>query len=111
MTEHRQDVLRLQPHMIPTVRAAFGAAIDQLDDALGGLRRGGVLSEPWLGDETSGDTAAHYTVTAMDGADSSFNYLQQYRAELNRVHDTLQQMEDEYRRREGDDAARWGRLA
>ena len=111
MTEQRQDVLRLQPHMIPMVRAAFGTAIDQLDDAIGGLRRDGVLSEPWLGDETSRDAATHYTLVAMDGPDSSFNLLQQYRAELNRVHDTLARMEDEYRRREGDDAARWGRMA
>ena len=47
----------------------------------------------------------------MSGPDSSLQSLQQYRSELNRVHDTLQQMENDYRRREGDNAALWGRLA
>jgi hypothetical protein len=34
-----------------------------------------------------------------------------YRDELLRVHDTLQRMEDEYRRNEGEDATRWGLMA
>jgi hypothetical protein len=44
----------------------------------------------------------------MDAPDSSLASLQLYRSELNRVHDTLQQMEDHYRRTEGDNAERWG---
>ena len=41
--------------------------------------------------------AAHYTRRAMEAPDSSYRSLQQYRAELSRVHDTLQRMEDQYR--------------
>ena len=44
--------------------------------------------------------AAHYTRRAMEAPDSSYQALQQYRAELACVHDTLQRMEDHYRRNE-----------
>jgi hypothetical protein len=108
MNERQQDVLRLQPQMIPAVRATIRSAIDQLNDAILGLGRRGFLPQPWLGDETSDAVAAHYTNRAMSGPDSSFNALTLYRAELTRVHDTLQQMEDHYRRTEGDNAALWG---
>jgi hypothetical protein len=94
--------------MIPALRGAFRNALDQLDSALAELRRSGNLSTPWLGDETSADIAMHYAERAMDGPDSSFASLQLYRSELNRVHDTLQQMEDDYRRTEGENSARWG---
>ena len=40
--------------------------------------------------------AAHYTRRAMEAPDSSYRSLQQYRAELSHVHDTLQRMEDQY---------------
>ena len=111
MAERQQDVLRLQPHMIPALRAAFSTARDQLNDALIGLRRDGSLSAPWLGDETSGEVAEHYRLRAMDAPDSSYQSLVAYRDELNRVHDTLLRMEDDYRRTEGDNAALWGRKA
>ena len=101
-------MLRLQPHAIPAFRTALVEALDQLDTALGELRRSGALSQPWMGDEVSGETAAYYTHRAIDSTDSSFQALSQYRAELNRVHDTLGLIEDNYRRTEGDNAALWG---
>ena len=109
MTERQQGVLRLQPHMIPAVRAEFRAAVDQVSSALTNLKRNAYLAAPWLGDEVSDEVAAHYTNRALDGAGSSYQSLLAYRDELTRIHDTLQQMEDDYRRTEGDNAARWGR--
>ena len=107
---HRQqDVLRLAPHMIPALGAACGSALQQLDDALSGLQRTGYLSGPWLGDEISADVAHHYTRRALDEPTSSYRSLVAYRDELDRVHETLRRMEDDYRRTEGDNAARWGR--
>jgi len=97
VSERQHDVLRLQPHMIATLRATFSAALDELDAALGQLRRNGFLAQPWLGDEASGEVAAHYTRRAMEAPDSSYRSLQQYRAELSHVHDTLQRMEEQYR--------------
>ena len=72
MDARQQAVLHLQPHMVPSLRATFSAALDQLDDALGLLRRSGVLAQPWLGDEISSEVAAHYTRRAMEAPDSSY---------------------------------------
>ncbi len=109
MDERQQAVLQLQLHMVPSLRATFSAALDQLDDALGHLRRSGVLAHPWLGDETSGEVAAHYTRRAMEAPDSSYQALQRYRAELAQVHDTLQRVEDRYLRTDGTAADRFRR--
>jgi hypothetical protein len=111
VSERQQDVLRLQPHMIPALRVAFSTAVNQVEAALLQLSRSGYLPKPWMGDEVSTDVAAYYTRRAMDAPDSSYQSLQQYRAELTRIHDTLKQMEDDYRRTEGDNAALWGRKA
>ncbi len=108
MTERQQLVLRLQPHMIPALRTSMASALDQLDEALVRLRQKAYLPGPWPGDEVSNEVASHYTTRAMDGPGSSYQSLLAYRDELARVHDTLQQMEDHYRRTEGDNAERWG---
>ena len=105
MVEDRPtDVLRLQPHMIPALRVTFSNAVEQVEHALAKLGRDGYLPSPWLGDETSASVAAYYTRRAMDDSDSSHRALQQYRNELARVHATLQQMETEYLRTEGETA-------
>ncbi len=111
MSERQQAVLRLQPHMIPALRGAFSTALQQVEAVLVQLGRAGYLPKPWLGDEVSTEVAAHYSARAMEGPESSFQSLQQYRAELTRIHDTLARMEDHYRRTEGDNAATWGREA
>ena len=46
----------------------------------------------------------------MEAPDSSYQSLQQYRAELSRVHDTLQRMEDQYRSTDRDAADRYRRI-
>ena len=104
MDERQQDSLRLQPHMIPALRTSFRAAVDQLATAIGELRRGGNLSAPWLGDETSNEVAAHYTLRAMNAPDSSYQSLVAYHSELKRIHDTLHQMEADYLRNENQTA-------
>ena len=89
----------LQPHMISTLHTAFSAAVDQIDQALVLLRQSGHL------------VAAHYTQQAMEGPASSYQALVAYHRELNTVHDTLQRMEDEYRRRDHDASTDLGRRA
>ena len=105
MTGDQQDVLRLQPHMIASLRAEFRAALEQLQVALLGLNQRGYLSSPWLGDEVSTEVAAHYTERAIEGPGSSYQALLSYRDELARIHDTLQRMEAEYLRADGRAAA------
>ena len=111
MAEREQDVVRLQPHMLPALRAEFRAAVDQVSTALTDLKRRAYLASPWLGDQISDEVAAYYTARALDGPGSSYQSLLAYRDELTRVHDTLHQMEAAYRRTEGDNAALWGRMA
>lgn len=111
MTERQQQILHVAPEMIPALRAAFQSAIVQINEALVGLSRRGFLPVPWLGDEESREVAAHYTRQAMDGPASSYQALVAYHRELNSVHDTLQRMEDEYRRRDHDASTDLGRRA
>lgn len=84
--------------MIPELRIQFRDAVDLISTALTELKRNGYLAAPWLGDEVSSAVANHYTRRAMEEPDSSYQALLAYRDELTRVHDTLQRMEDEYRR-------------
>jgi hypothetical protein len=93
--------------MIPAMRAAFDSALAQLGRALVDLGNRGYLPAAWLGDEISTAVAAHYTSQAMDAPDSSYRALLAYEAELTRVRDTLQRMEEHYLR--ADEAAA-GRL-
>ena len=81
-----------------------------LADQLGRIRNDGYLVEPWLGDEISLEVRDFYNRHVMDSTDGPYAALVAYEAELLRVRDTLQQMEDEYRRTEGDNAELWGRL-
>lgn len=102
MTERQRDILRVQPQTISELRSAFSTAVDQLDAALIRLRQSGNLADPWLGDEVSEQVAAHYNLRALNEPNSSYHALLIYRDELNRTYDTLQRMEDEYRRADGD---------
>ena len=111
MAESPKTILRVEPQMIPALRAEFRSAVDQLTAALAVVNRQGYLPAPWLGDETSADTAAHYTRRALDGPNSSYQALVAYRDELSRALQTLQQMEENYVLNEGEDATRWGRKA
>jgi hypothetical protein len=96
VTEREQQILHVQPNTVAALRVAFEGAITQLNEALIQLSRSGFLPAPWLGDELSGEVAAHYTRQAMDGPHSSHQALVAYHRELSLVHDTLQRMEDEY---------------
>jgi hypothetical protein len=102
--------LRLAPHSIPAVRTAFDQALRSLGELLSRLRREGYLSEPWLGDEISAEVRDFYNRHIMDSTDGPYAALVAYEAELLNVRDSLQRMEDEYRRTEGDNAQLWGRL-
>jgi len=74
------------------------------------LRRDGVIPEPWLGDPISATVVDYYNDQVMAGQSGPFAALRGYEAELVRVRDNLQILEDHYRRTEGENAALWGRL-
>jgi hypothetical protein len=101
--------LRLEPHTIPAVRAAFDDALTELTHQLIRLRRAGVIPEPWLGDPISAKVADYYHARVMDAPDGPYAALRAYEVELTKVRDNLQVLEDHYRRTEGENAALWGR--
>ena len=111
MLDHPSSVtLWLAPSTIPMMRAAFDHALIDIRHHLIRLQNEGYLGEPWLGDEISLEVRDFYNRHVMDSTDGPYAALVAYEAELLRVRDTLQQMEDEYRRTEGDNAELWGRL-
>ena len=73
------------------------------------MQNEGYLREPWLGDEISRQVFDFYNQHIMNSTTGPYAALVAYEAELLRVRDTLKQMEDEYRRTEGDNAELWGR--
>ena len=109
MPEPPRAVLRVAPHQIPALRAAFFEASSTMTDQLGLLSLEGQILEPWLGDPVSATVKVLYDAHAMGAAGSTLAHLTAYRDELVRVHETLADMEAEYRRAEGDNAELWGR--
>lgn len=97
MSHQGQTVLRLHPDMVPALRAEFDSAIGQLSTALVELRSRGYLAAAWLGDEMSAAVVDHYTRRTFAEADSSYSALVGYLAQLIRVRNTLQDMENRYR--------------
>jgi hypothetical protein len=91
------------------VRAAFDEALADLRPRLHRLRRDGYLPEAWLGDPISAKLLSHYNTTVMDSPDGPYAALKAYEAELIKIRDNLQLLEDHYRRTEGDNAALWRR--
>ena len=91
-------------------KAAFDDAANEVGQHVVRLQREGYLGDPWLGDEISLEVRDFYNRHVMDSTDGPYAALVAYEAELLRVRDTLPQMEDEYRRTEGENAELWGRL-
>ncbi|TQM08942.1 hypothetical protein [Pseudonocardia kunmingensis] len=101
--------LRIELSSIPTVRAAFDDALAELRPHLVRLRQDGYIPEPWLGDPISAEVAGTYNRKVMDAPDGPYAAMVALEAELLRIRDALQAMEDDYRRTEGENAALWGR--
>ncbi|NMH81720.1 hypothetical protein HF577_32105 [Pseudonocardia xinjiangensis] len=96
--------------MLPAVRAAFDEALAELTPQLVRLGIDGLIPQPWLGDPVSATVATYYQANVMDAPEGPYAALRAYEAELLKVRDNLQVLEDHYRRTEGENAALWGRL-
>jgi hypothetical protein len=108
--QHPPVTLRLEPHTIPAMRAAFDDALAELTHQLMQLRRVGVIPEPWLGDPISATVVDYYHRQVMDAPAGPYAALRTYEVELTKVRDSLRALEDHYRRTEGENAALWGRV-
>jgi hypothetical protein len=103
-------VLRVEPSALPALRTAFDDSLTELSSHLVRLRSEGYIPEPWLGDSTSAAVASHYNSRVMDAADGPYAAMVALEAELLRIRDSLQVLEDHYRRTEGENTALWGRF-
>lgn len=103
--------LHLQPHILPSVRTAFDEALNDLGIQLAQLSRAGFIPGAWMGDRVSEETRVHYNAAVMESKDGALAALFAYQAELTRIRNSIQAMEDHYRRTEGENVALWGRQA
>lgn len=110
MPDRAQAILRVEPHQIPALRAAFEEAAATVSLQLEQLGQEGQIPQPWMGDPVSADVARIYHSQVMDAGNpnSTYAHLSTYREELRKVHETLGAMESDYRRTEGDNVALWG---
>lgn len=106
---YQPSTLRIAPHMLPALRAAFHEAAGRLQQHIDAMNDGARLHGPWLGDDDSQDLFLHYRDWVMGGRGGPFSAIQAYAQRLHEVHDQLKAAEDAYRRAEGDNAALWGR--
>ncbi len=100
----------LEPHSIPAVRAAIDEGLAELRPFLTGMRTEGCVHEPWLGDSENGMSRLRYNAQVMALPEGPPAALRAYEVELTRIRDTLEQMEEAYRRTEGDNELLWGRV-
>ncbi|MHA6627856.1 hypothetical protein ACU61A_20660 [Pseudonocardia sichuanensis] len=101
--------LRVEPSSIPALRVACDDSLNELSSHLVRLAQEGYIREPWLGDPVSAEVANSYNLRVMDAADGPYAAMVAFEAELVKIRDSLQLMEDHYRRTEGDNTALWGR--
>ena len=107
---HPPVQLYLVPQALPAVRMAFEEAIAEVQAHVARLGRVGFIPEAWLGDPVSATVQAHYNAVVMEAGDGPYAVIVAYEAELTRVRDTLQIMEDNYVRNEGENVERTRRL-
>jgi hypothetical protein len=100
---HPPVTLRLEPHMLPVVRAAFDDALAELRPQLIRVGQTGYVQATTTAHSPRSDRLRTRTV-------APYAALVAYEAELLKVRDNLQVLEGHYRRTEVENAALWGRL-
>lgn len=108
-TRYAPDVMRVEPHALPAMRAAFDQALSSLIPHLKVMASDAVLTEDWLGDESSAALRAFYNDRIMLADDGPFSALVKYQNILQSVRDQLAASEAEYQRVEGENSELWGR--
>ena len=82
-------------------------ALEQVHELIARLESDGYIPEPWLGDEVSRNVHRFYTDRVMGPVGTPMAALKAYRRELEGIRDKLQEIEDHYRRTEGENVDRW----
>ena len=88
--------LRVEPHMIPALTAAYDRAALDVTTLLDDISRRGRIPEPYTPDVISVAMAEHYNDTIMDSPHSAYAALRHYERELLNIRDTLRRMASTY---------------
>lgn len=110
--DHQQypsGTLRVEPHALPTLRAAFDEALNMLGPHLKSMVIGARIERDWIKDEHSIGLREFYNERVMRADDGPFSALQKYMQLLHDVRSQLAVAEAEYRRVEGENSDLWGR--
>jgi hypothetical protein len=108
-TQYAAAAVRVEPHALPAVRAAFDQALLTLHPHVSRMLHTASLASSWLGDESSQQARLDYNQQIMQAADGPYAALVAYHGRLQDVRDQLARAEAAYRRAEGDNAELWGR--
>ncbi len=103
-------VLRVAPHAIPDVRAALDEVLHEMRPLLARMLYEGWIREPWMGDSVSHRMCQSYNDKVMRAGDGPYNAMVAYEQQLTAARDRLAEIEDAYRRTEGENSDLWGRL-
>jgi hypothetical protein len=109
-TVYPATVLRVAPHALPDLRAALDTVLAELRPVLQRMRYEGWIREPWRGDSESHRMWQSYNRKVMTAEDGPFKAMLAYEGQLVAVRDRLVEIEEAYRRTEGDNSDLWGRL-
>ncbi|GGP80885.1 transcriptional regulator [Saccharothrix coeruleofusca] len=105
-----QQKLSVDPSAIPAARKVFTDALDRLDAQLYDARSA-LRAREWAGDPVSKETAQKFNQDTFEAGDSAaLTAIFAYRDQLQGVVEQLTQIENTYRRVEGDNSAVWGRI-
>jgi hypothetical protein len=104
-----QQKLHVDPSAIPQARKVFEDALGRLNDQLGDAMET-LFARQWAEDPVSKETAEKFNQDTFESGDrAALQALEGYRSQLKGVIDQLTQIENTYRKVEGDNTAVWGR--
>jgi hypothetical protein len=108
-TVYPAAVLRVAPQALPELRTALDAVLAELSPLLQRLYYDGWIREPWMGDSESFLMWQSYNRKVMTAEDGPYKAMLAYEAQLSSARDRLAEIEEAYRRTEGENSDLWGR--
>jgi hypothetical protein len=108
-TVYPAAVLRVAPHALPEIRAALDTVLADLRPLLQQMREDAWIPEPWMGDSESHYMWNSYNTKVMTAADGPYKAMLAYEEQLTAARERLAEIEDAYRRTEGENSDLWGR--
>jgi hypothetical protein len=108
-TVYPAALLRVTPQALPDIRAALDTVLVDLRPLLIRMLTEAWIPEPWMGDSESYRMWRSYNEKVMTAADGPYQAMLAYELQLTAARDRLAEIEDAYRRTEGENSDLWGR--